>query len=214
MEFLEKFQQYMNSQHPNMNFTSEVESNNALAFLDVYVSRNNGSFITSVYRKPTFNSVYTNFDSFIPTSYKTGLVYSLLYRSYMICTNWQQIDNEFEKIRSLMLKNGYPTELFEKTLSFFLNKLYSTDTSAESVESTMKNYQIILPYLGSFTKRVEKKIKQDLKDHLPSIKITFVYRASSRLRNLFAFILGIEDVTGTVIEKRIKDVMAMGAAKN
>ena len=34
------------------------------------------------------------------------------------------------------------------------------------------------------------------------------------LRNLFAFILGIEDVTGTVIEKRIKDVMAMGAAKN
>ena len=34
------------------------------------------------------------------------------------------------------------------------------------------------------------------------------------LRNLFAFILGIEDLTGTVIEKRIKDVMAMGAAKN
>ena len=86
-----------------------------------------------------------------------------------------------------MLKNGYPTELFEKTLSFFLNKLYSTRTPAESVESTTKNYQIILPYLGSFTKRVEKKIKQGLKDHLPSIKITFVYRASSRLRNLFAF---------------------------
>ena len=79
------------------------------SLLDVYVSISNGSFIT-VYRKSTFSSIYKNFDRFIPMSYKTGLVYTLLYRSYMICTNWQQIDNEFTKIHSFMLKNGYPTD--------------------------------------------------------------------------------------------------------
>ena len=187
MKCLDEFKRYMNNQHPNMNFTSESELDNALAFLDVYVRREGNGFVTSVYRKPTFSGVYTNFDSYIPTSYKSGLVYTLLYRSYMICTKWHQVDKEFSKIRSFMLKNGYPSELFDRTLTFFLNKLYTTKPSSQSVESKVKNYQIILPYLGSFTKRLEKRIKLGLNEHLPHVKITFVYRASTRLRNLFAF---------------------------
>ena len=187
MECLDQFKRYMNSQHPNMNFTSESELDNALAFLDVYVSRECNGFVTSVYRKPTFSGVYTNFDSYIPTSYKSGLVYTLLYRSYMICTTWHQVDKEFSVIRSFMLKNGYPSELFDRTLTFFLNKLYTAKPSMQSVESKVKNYQIILPYLGSFTKRLEKRVKQGLNEHLPNVKIRFVYRASTRLRNLFAF---------------------------
>ena len=31
-----------------------------------------GKFVTNVYRKKTFSGVYTNFDSFIPETYKTG----------------------------------------------------------------------------------------------------------------------------------------------
>ena len=38
---LEQFQEYLNSQHPNMNFTSEIESDNSLAYLDVYITRIN-----------------------------------------------------------------------------------------------------------------------------------------------------------------------------
>ena len=34
------------------------------------------------------------------------------------------------------------------------------------------------------------------------------------LRELFKFILGIDELEGTVIEKRIEDVMAMGSKKN
>ena len=34
------------------------------------------------------------------------------------------------------------------------------------------------------------------------------------LRDLFKFILGLDSLEGTVIDKRIKDVMAMGAKKN
>lgn len=36
----------------------------------------------------------------------------------------------------------------------------------------------------------------------------------AELRNLFKFILGVESIDGTVVEQRIKDVMAMGAKKN
>ena len=106
MQCLESFHQYMNAQHPNMNFTYKLEENGSLAFLDVFVTRDltNNMFITSVYRKPTFSGVYTNFDSFITSAYKSGLVYTLPYCSYRICTYWSQIHAEFDKIRLFMQK--------------------------------------------------------------------------------------------------------------
>lgn len=186
IDCLAKFQQYMNQQHPNMNFTSETESEDSLAFLDVFVTRSNNRFITSVYRKPTFSGVYTNYASYLPESYKSGLVYTLLHRSYSICTNWAQIDIEFKKIQLLMAKNGYPSALFDKTLAYFLNKLHQKRQKPEVVTTNVKTYQLILPYLGRHTNRLEKRIKQGLKD-IPDIRFSFVYRASTRLRTLFSF---------------------------
>ena len=48
-----------NADDPNMNFVSEIESDNSLAFLDVYVTRIAEKLVTSVHRKPTFSEVYT-----------------------------------------------------------------------------------------------------------------------------------------------------------
>ena len=51
--------------------TYEIEENNSLAFLDVLVTRAE-NFCTSLYRKPTFSGLYSNFESFMPISYKKG----------------------------------------------------------------------------------------------------------------------------------------------
>ena len=64
----------MNHQHPNIKFTFEVEKSNNFSFLDAKICRANNKFTTSVFRKPTFSGVFTNVDSFIPISYKNGLV--------------------------------------------------------------------------------------------------------------------------------------------
>ena len=61
---VKKFLVYLNSRHGNMNFTFETEVDNKLPFLDVLVSREGHSLITSLYRKPTFSGLYTNFNSF------------------------------------------------------------------------------------------------------------------------------------------------------
>ena len=64
-EHVQLFKNYLNGQHVNISFTSEVEHNETLSFLDVKVSRNNDNFNTSLYRKPMFRGVYSNFNSFI-----------------------------------------------------------------------------------------------------------------------------------------------------
>ena len=76
------FLDFLNHQHPNIKFTSEIESNNTLPFLDVKITRSNQSFSTSVYHKPTFTGLFTNFDSFIPLSYRRSLILSLLHRFF------------------------------------------------------------------------------------------------------------------------------------
>ena len=47
------FLNYLNHQHPNIPFTSELEKDGKLPFLDVDINRSNGKFSTSVYRKLT-----------------------------------------------------------------------------------------------------------------------------------------------------------------
>ena len=52
--------EYMSSKHWNINFTDKQENIGSLLFLDVKICCKNSKFVTSVYRKSTFNRVFTN----------------------------------------------------------------------------------------------------------------------------------------------------------
>ena len=59
-----------------MSSSMETERQNKFSFLDIEVIREQGKFSTTVYRKPTFSGVYSNFESFLPSVYKFGMVYT------------------------------------------------------------------------------------------------------------------------------------------
>ena len=85
---LKVFRNFLNGRHDNMSFTIELEEQNRMSFLDVQIIRDDKTFTTSVYRKPTFGGVYKHFDSFLPSTYKFGTVYTLSYRCLRICSSW------------------------------------------------------------------------------------------------------------------------------
>ena len=68
--YVNKFLNYVSSKHRNIKFTVKREENNSLSFIDIKIFRNSGKFQTLVFRKPTLNGVLTNFESFLPISYK------------------------------------------------------------------------------------------------------------------------------------------------
>ena len=59
-QHLEAFRNFLNGRHANMSFTIESEKQNRMSFLDVQIIREDKTFTTSVYRKPTFSGVYTH----------------------------------------------------------------------------------------------------------------------------------------------------------
>ena len=76
------------------------------SFLDVEVSREKGKFVTTVYRKLGFSSVYTHFESFLPTVYKFGIVYTLASCCLKICSDWTKFHEELSFLKLVFLKKA------------------------------------------------------------------------------------------------------------
>ena len=55
------FLEYLNVQHRNFKFTVEDDVNNKLPFLDVFITKTNSGFYTSVFRKSYFTRLGTRF---------------------------------------------------------------------------------------------------------------------------------------------------------
>ena len=82
-----KFFDYLNSRHPNIEFTFEKQNGGKLAFLDILISNESDSFCTSVFRK-----CLSFFTSFTPFSYKIGLIETFLCRTFEISSSWTFFD--------------------------------------------------------------------------------------------------------------------------
>lgn len=61
-----------------MSFPMESEKENKLSFLDVEVICKRGKCITTSNYKPSFKK-YSNFESFLTSVYKFGMIYALIY---------------------------------------------------------------------------------------------------------------------------------------
>ena len=72
------FLHFLNTRHPNIKFTMELEENQEIPFLDVRIKRNLNNFKTTVHRKTTFTGLYTK--------YKINLIRTLTYRCLRICS--------------------------------------------------------------------------------------------------------------------------------
>ena len=182
-DHLKYFQDFLNSCHINMSFSMETEKENKLSFLDVEVIREQGKFTTTVYRKPTFSGVYSNFESFLPSVYKFGMVYTLVYRCFRISSNWTQFHTELTFLKGIFPKNGYPDNFIDKCFKKFLNNVHLVKENVPTVEK--KRLLLVLPHLGIISFQTRTKLQQALKGVLNCCKLEIVFKCQARLSNSF-----------------------------
>ena len=126
-----------------MSFAIETEKENKLSFLDVEVIQEQGKFTTTVYRKPTFSGVYSNFASFLPSVCKFGMVYTLVYRRFHISSNWTQFHTELTFLKGIFRKNGCPENFIDKCFKKFLNNVHLVKENVQTVEK--KRLLLVFP---------------------------------------------------------------------
>ena len=129
MDHVLLFLSYLNRQHPNIFFSSELEKDGRLPFLDIEITRSNGRFSTSVYRKPTFTGLFTNFHSFVPLAYKRSLVCCLLHRIFHLCSSYENFHVQLASRKDCQLE-WFPHSHVRSTCSSLPQQALQTQTTS------------------------------------------------------------------------------------
>ena len=158
-----------------------------LPFLDIKTFREDNQFRTSIYRKKTFTGLYSNYNSLIPSTYKKGLILTLLFRIYSICSNWLLINEEFTFLKKILKLNGYPSSLIEKCISQFLIKVNSNSKKKNDTQEDKKSLCICLPYLGTLSLRMKTQISKYVKANIKNCHFKIVFSSKRRLSYFFQF---------------------------
>lgn len=72
----------LNSQYDTIKFTVEVENNNSLPFLDLYLTRTNNTIDINIYRKSTNTTRYITNDSYSTNAHKMA-VFNISYIDFV-----------------------------------------------------------------------------------------------------------------------------------
>ena len=124
LSHLETFRNLLNGQHVNMSFSINNEKQNRMSFLHAQIYREDKSFTTSVYRKPTFSKVCTHFSRFLSSTYKICNVQTFTYRSFRVYSSWNKLHTKLVCLKKLFLVNGYPQNFINNFFKRFLDNLH------------------------------------------------------------------------------------------
>ena len=140
------FLSYLNSLHSNLRFTMEEETDNSIQSLDLLIIRDTKHDII-VYRKPTHSGVFTNYTSFIPHYFKVALVKTLVTRANHLCSNWHLFASEIDKIKELLMHNGYNKTFLGNIIGTQFDRFITDDTYRKHGREQCKFFRR-LPFLG------------------------------------------------------------------
>ena len=174
----------MNSFHPSIQFTYERENNNSISFLDIELLRVGENIETRVFRKPTNTDLYIHWQSFAPLQWKHCTLKTLVYRSYIICSNEKHLHSELKYLRKVFHQNnGYPhwfiNRVFDKVPDDFTRQQTVYPLSETAVLNDTRKQTLLLPCAEKSGCTLVKSLKTHLKKILPSnVKADIVYTSS------------------------------------
>ena len=173
----------MNSKHRNIIFTCEKEQNNSMLFLDVVITKTSNGFKTSAYHKPTCSKVYSNFNSFISEEYKVGSIFTLLFRSFSIISDFSRFHGKVYHLKEILKKNAFPIKLIGSCIKNFLNKRLTEKSVTLTDEK--KDLVIVLPFFGKLSLDLGTHLKNSISKNLPIYKTRVIFKSSTHISNFF-----------------------------
>ena len=174
----------MLSKHQNINFTVEQEIYVSLSFLDVKICLKYGKFVTSIFRKPIFSGVFTNYEILIPTYQKRGRSHKLLHRNFSICCDFETFPFEIDHLKKT-IKTYYLLNFIDSCIESFLHNLYRPKVIASNVPKI--NLFVKMPFLGSTSFQIRKKFQKLFIDALTFCNLKDVFTSPVRVKSFFLF---------------------------
>lgn len=150
----------LNSQHTTIKFTVELEEENKIAFLDLWIKRSEDDGLRfSIYRKPTHTDRYITVDSHHHASHKKVAFHSMAFRLINIPMSESDFEQELEYILNAAKVNGFSKEFVDE----IVRKHTRTRTTRQLTTLTpapVRNKMMSLPYYPKVTNRLSNILKK------------------------------------------------------
>ena len=208
------FLEYLNSKHRNIEFTSETEAEGKLPFLDISITRNENSFTTSVYRKPTFTGLTTKMTSFIPIQFKRNLIMTLATRAFNICSNYVGMDIEFRFLKQCLYNNGFSKSLTDTYIGKQLEKLLIPKPVTATVSRAIMYFPIT--FYGRKSLNIKRKLTRLMREFYPQVNIRVIFKPKTTIQRFFRFkdVIPSELQSSIIYKYKCHDCNAMYLGKS
>ena len=100
-------------------------------------------------------------------------------------------------LKNIFKTNGFPTHLFDKCVSLFLDKTFTSKPVLHTVPKKVLYFS--LPFTGCHSLQIRTQILKLCSSAYPHIRIRFVFQPGKRLAHLFNF----KDRTPKVLRSRV-----------
>ena len=176
----QSFLMQLNAMHPSLQFTTEIEENNCLPFLDVLIERDRTAekYLTSLYRKPTFTGEYVRYEAYCHKKRKLALIRTLVNRAQKICSP-ERLSTELKRLKSIFLSNGYPAYLVSKIITSELAKMKTTNDQPEQKKDNFVYMR--LPFIGKPSYRFERQIEAAVYNCYESVRTRIIFQSRPML---------------------------------
>ena len=156
-----------------------------MPFLDVLITRTSNGVKTSVYHKLTFCGVYSTFNSFISEEYIVGLIFTLLFGTFSVVSDFSRFHSEVYHLIEILKKNAFPIKLIDSCIKHFLNKRLTE--KPVTLTADKKDLVIVLSFLGELSLDLRTRLRNSISKSLPFCKIRVIFKSSTRISNFFQF---------------------------
>ena len=180
-----QFLDFINTSHPNINFTMDIEKDNTISFLDLSIHKSSSSVSTNVFRKSCHTGLGLNFYSCCPLNFKLNSCKTLLHRAYTNCSNWLNFSEEVTQLEKYFQQNSYPLHVFHQQVKTFLNSIFHPKLAIPTVPKCKKYYSF--PFMGPYTKTIQKELLLLITKYYPFLDPKLIFSNSFKIGSFFHF---------------------------
>ena len=176
------FLRYMNTRHPKIKFTIELERDNKLPFLDLLINKSDDDLDINIYRKPTYTDLGVNFLSACNMRYKLNTFNTFFYRAFKLTSNYLNFHKEITYLETFFKSNGFHPNLFHKQLKVFLNKRYNTKSPTYGPKK-LEMYSRIPHLSNNLNHFIQNKLNDIMNKYYPQIRLTLAFYNNNKIRS-------------------------------
>ena len=115
--------------------------------------------------------------AFIPVSYKSNLIFTLLFRAFKLCSNFELFHPEILDLKDVFDRNDYPCNFIGVCIKRFLNNIFIDK----------KELVCVLPFIGKKSLQLRSKLAKSVQNNLNFCHLKIVFQSPYKLRTLFRF---------------------------